>query len=209
MNISYAITSHNEGVSLGKLIERIREYIIPGDEIVILDDYSTDQTTVDILKSIDNVFHRKLDKNFSDQKNHLNSLCKCKYIFQLDGDEMPTCHLMKNLHTFIKANPKADLFAVPRVNIVKGYTRPQIAVNKWNIDKLGRINYPDYQGRIYLNKKEIKWTRAVHEIISGHDKLKLIPAGKRLDLLHVKTSEKQEQSNLFYNQNYTSDFKIK
>ena len=122
---------------------------------------------------------------------------------------MPTCHLMKNLHTFIKANPKADLFAVPRVNIVKGYTRPQIAVNKWNIDKLGRINYPDYQGRIYLNKKEIKWTRAVHEIISGHDKLKLIPAGKSLDLLHVKTSEKQEQSNLFYNQNYTSDFKIK
>ena len=159
MNISFAITTHNEGDSIQKLLTRIKEFVLPDDEIIILDDHSDDDLTLQILENEDNVNKRKFDKDFADHKNALNNLCSKEYIFQLDGDELPTQHLLKNIRSITKANPDIELFALPRVNIVKGITKEHLKLYQWTQDKFKRINYPDYQGRIYLNKPHIKWKR--------------------------------------------------
>lgn len=209
MNISFAITTHNEGDSIQKLLTRIKEFVLPDDEIIILDDHSDDDLTLQILENEDNVNKRKFDKDFADHKNTLNNLCSKEYIFQLDGDELPTQHLLKNIRSIIKANPDVELFALPRVNIVKGITKEHLKLYQWTQDKFKRINYPDYQGRIYVNKPHIKWKRSVHEVIAGYTKGKLIPTNTNLDIHHIKTIEKQEISNDFYYNTYTKDFKIK
>ena len=209
MNISFAITTHNEGDSILTLYERLKSHADDNDEIIILDDYSTDKSTLKILEKIENVNKRKFNKDFSEQKNALNKLCKKEYIFQLDGDELPTQHLLKNLKSIIQSNPDVELFAFPRVNIVKGITKKHLKLYQWSQDKFKRINYPDYQGRLYKNKPHIKWKRAVHEIISGHKKGKLISINSNLDIHHIKTIEKQECSNEFYYTTYTKDFQIK
>mgnify|MGYP003155282744 FL=1 len=49
MKISYSILTHNETDSLLKLIEFIVEHKDEEDEIVILDDYSDDEKTKEIL----------------------------------------------------------------------------------------------------------------------------------------------------------------
>ena len=49
MKISYSMLVHNEPDTLEKLLEFLVKYKQPQDEIVILDDYSTEEKTKNIL----------------------------------------------------------------------------------------------------------------------------------------------------------------
>ena len=50
VSISYCITTHNEGaIYLRPLFERLLKYLQPEDEIVVVDDNSTEETTVQTL----------------------------------------------------------------------------------------------------------------------------------------------------------------
>ena len=73
-------------------------------------------------------------------------------------------------------------------------------LKKWNmnIDHLNRINFPDYQGRIYKNKPEIYWHRKVHEFIIGAKKQMRMPPRKEWSLMHKKHINKQIISNDYY-----------
>ena len=50
------------------------------------------------------VYQHKLDKNYSEHKNYGKSLCKGKYIFQIDADELPSKILLDNLKEIIELN---------------------------------------------------------------------------------------------------------
>lgn len=201
-SISYAITTHNEGESIQKLIERIKKHIDKNDELIILDDYSTDSQTLSILASEASVYKKKFNNEFSVQKNYLNSLCSSEYIFQFDGDELPSDLLLHNVKTFISQQPEIDLFWVPRDNRLFEINKSYIKRWGWPIDEKGRVNYPDYQGRLYRNAPEIYWTRPVHEIITGHKKQTAIPRDVGLDILHARHMSKQIESIKFYNENF-------
>jgi len=209
MKISYAICTHNEDETLLNLLYRINEYLDAEDEIVVLDDYSNNLETLKILESLGNVHKNKLNKDFSNHKNILNSKCKGDFIFQLDSDELPSKHLMKNIKKIIELNAKKDLFYIPRTNKVNGITQKHLKMYKWKLDKFGRINYPDYQGRLFKNTKTIKWTRALHEHIIGHTNYTKLPTDSNLEIHHIKDIKTQERANQFYNDNYTDDFEIK
>ena len=50
VSISYCITTHNEGaIYLRPLFERLLKYLQPEDEIVVVDDNSTEETTIQTL----------------------------------------------------------------------------------------------------------------------------------------------------------------
>lgn len=66
------------------------------------------------------------------------------------------------------------------------------------------VNLPDFQGRIYKNIPDrIKWDRALHEKIVGHDKYAFLPAEEEYAIYHDKTIEKQIETNLKYNRIFT------
>jgi len=67
------------------------------------------------------------------------------------------------------------------------------------------INYPDWQGRIYKNSPKIKWKGKLHEKIEGHKHYSLFPAQEEFTLYHDKTIEKQIETNLKYNKDFTPD----
>ena len=50
MKISYAILTHNEGQYIDTLLSFLTTNKRPEDEIVIVDDFSTDLETIEILK---------------------------------------------------------------------------------------------------------------------------------------------------------------
>jgi hypothetical protein len=203
--ISYAITVHNEDKSLTILIDRIYEYIRLGDEVVFLDDYSDNPRTLTILSEHKNVHKRKLNLDFSAQKNYLNSKCKCNYIFQLDADELPTRKLLTTIPSIIEKNPRVDLFWFPRQNQFSGATSEHIKRWNWKLDSNGNINYPDYQGRLYKNNPRIRWGRRLHERILGCSRYTLIPTHNDLDIIHSNPVEKQVRSN----ENYIKYFSTK
>ena len=123
MKISYSILTHNETESLLKLIEFIVKHKDEEDEIVILDDYSDDEKTKEILDTMCSIHEikfeqRHLYKDYAGQKNHLTRMCKGEYIINIDADELPNKWLMKNIKPILEANPTVDLYWVPRINFV-------------------------------------------------------------------------------------------
>ena len=112
---------HNETDTLEKLLKFLVKWKQPQDEIVILDDYSDDEKTKQILdfyvSAHDIVYEqRNLLGDFASQKNHLKNMGNGDYSFNLDADEMISLWMIKNVHEIIEANEGIDLISIPWVN---------------------------------------------------------------------------------------------
>lgn len=118
------------------------------DEIVLIDDYSTDKTIEIAKKSEVEVFQRKLD-DFSSQRNFALEKVKSPWVLFIDPDEEVTPELAQEIKQAVKSSEFSG-FRFPRKNIIFG---------KW-IKHSGW--YPDFQ--LHLFKKEKgKYVGRVHE----------------------------------------------
>ncbi len=204
MKISYSIMTHNEDESLLELIQFIVKHKDEEDEIVILDDYSDNEKTKEILDTMcsmhDITFEqRALMKDYAGQKNYLTRMCKGSYIFNIDADEKPNENLIQNIKPIIESNPTIDLYWVPRVNTVEGITQEHIQQWGWNVNEKGWVNFPDYQGRIWRNRPNIMWKNKVHEVLTGYKEHTFLPAEEEFCFYHPKDIGRQEKQNEFYN----------
>ena len=211
VTVSYAILVNDEYEEIQKLVQFLFGNWKAGDEIVIVQDYkgSADEQTENgqlvseylrrlTIRNNFTFFQHPLDHDFSQQKNYLNSKCTKDYIFNIDTDEMLTEDLMANLHAIIEMNSDSDIFGVPRVNRVEDITQEHIDKWGWRVDENGKINWPDFQFRIYKNNNIIKWERPVHEYLTGYKKFGTLPEDVGLALQHYKKIAKQEKQNELY-----------
>ena len=203
MKISYSVLTHNEDESLMKLLEFLVKHKDEKDEIVILDDYSDNTKTIEILDVMTSMHEmtfeqRHLLKDYAGQKNYLKNMCKGDYIFNLDADELPHKQLIKNIKPILESNPTVDLYWVSRVNTVDGLTQNHIRQWGWNVNEKGWVNYPDYQGRIWRNRPNILWKNKVHEVLTGYQEHTYLPAEEEFSFYHPKDIERQEKQNEFY-----------
>ena len=212
MKISNGITVHNESEELNKLLEILVHKTQAEDEIIICDDYS-DRETKDVIEhwnlhSPDNkdikTYQRKLDGNFSDQKNSVIEQATGDYIFHIDADEYPHETLIEQLPEILTIND-VDLVWIPRVNTIDGMTEQDVMKWGWRVSEQGWVNYPDYQSRVFRRDENIRWTRPLHEHIVGCKTYSHLPPHEELSLYHPKTIEKQTQQNVFYNQNFSQE----
>ena len=91
MFLSYLVTCHNETDSLEKLLNKLIYNIKEQHEIILLDDYSDNPKTLEIIQKYKekiNFYQHKLDKNYGAHKNYGIELCKGEWIFQLDAVDM-------------------------------------------------------------------------------------------------------------------------
>jgi len=217
MKISYGITVHNETDELNKLLEILIHKTDPEDEIVICDDYSDEKTQEVITSWIQQyshektikVYQRKLDGDFSAQKNSVIENSTGDYIFHIDADEQPHEALLQQLKQIIEMNDGVDLIYVPRVNTIDGMEVEHIQKWGWKVSEKGWVNWPDYQARVFRNDEKIRWTRPLHELITGCKTYAHLPPHEELSLYHPKTIDKQEQQNLFYNQNFSKELNVR
>jgi hypothetical protein len=209
--ISYTITASTEDKELHRLLRYITSKATSDNEIII----QLDSTTVtDEVRSIANnymyptasgkvhkvnVIEFPLNNDFAAFKNNLHQYCNQPWIFNIDADELPTSKLLGMLPSILESNPEIDAFRVPRWNTVDGITPEHIQRWGWQSDELGRINYPDYQWRIYKNNGKIKWINPVHEQLTGFETYAELPSDiNDFSLFHNKTIERQEKQNQFY-----------
>jgi len=202
---SYAITACNEHIELERLLDLLHENIHPQDEIVL----QLDTTATPEVKKVAekyNVgapyeYHRitfALNKDFATFKNNLANHCTRDVIVNIDADEYVDPWFIKNLHLIMEHNPEVDVFLMPRINTVEGLTEEHIRKWGWRVEH-GRVNYPDFQWRIWRNNKGIKWINKVHERLDGFDIYTTLPELDELSLVHPKTIDRQEKQNNFYN----------
>ena len=216
MKISYGITVHNESKELNTLLEILVHKSDTEDEIIIVQDGDDKEVGEVISKWMNETLDwkgiywhtRKLDGNFSDQKNYVIEQCTGDYIFHIDADEYPHETLLAQLKQILEIND-VDLLWIPRVNTIEGMEEHHIQKWGWRVTENKWVNYPDYQARVFRNREDIRWTRPLHEFISGCDTYSHLPPHEALSLYHPKTIEKQEQQNLFYNSNFSKELNVR
>ena len=218
MKISYLICTHNETDTLSRLLERIINIRCEEDEIIILDDFSNNQKTKEILESISccvlnvKVYKHELKNDYGSHKNFGIEKCSGDWIFQIDADELPSETLIFNIRDIIETNKNVELIFVPRINDYRGVTQEDARHWGWKLSVSPKCNnrlivqWPDSQSRIFKNDyPRIHWERKLHEKIVGHNQYAFLPADEDLALYHDKTMAKQLETNLRYNKDFSVD----
>ncbi len=145
MRLTAVILAKNEEENLPGCLESVQKL---ADEIILIDDYSSDKTAEIARKAGVRIYSRKLD-NFSSQRNFALEKVKSSWVLFIDPDEEVSPELAQEMKKAIQSN-KFDGFRIPRKNIIFG---------KW-IKHSGW--YPDFQ--LHLFKKEKgKYEGMVHE----------------------------------------------
>jgi len=204
MKISYAITVCNEFKEIQRLINFLLKNKRNEDEIIVLYDINNGHEGIEQFLRAKSVnkglawMPGEFNGHFADWKNKLNSFCTGDYIFQIDADELPPKYLVENLWAILDMNKTVDVYRIPRINTVKDLTQEHIQKWRWRVDDKGRVNFPDYQWRIYKNDPNIKWVNKVHEVLTGFEVMSELPPEEEYCLIHKKTIEKQEKQNDFY-----------
>jgi len=212
LKISYGITVHNEVEELERLLTKLLVSIDEEDEVVICVD-GNDSGVKDVIElySIDSrVIHygRELENDFAAHKNSVIEKSSGDYIFHIDADEYPNKTLLQQLKQILEMND-VDLVWIPRVNTVNGFTDEDVQKWGWRVNENGWVNYPDYQARVFRNRDDIRWTRPLHEYITGCKTYAHLPPHEELSLYHPKTKEKQEQQNKFYMDNFNRELLVR
>ena len=204
--ISYTITVYNEAHELNLLLNYLSKKIKDEDEIVIQSD--SDKVTSDVEEVIEDYIDKfkkfvyvkyPLNNDFSDFKNNIKKHCTNKWIINIDADEVPSTFLIDNIYTILNSNEEVDMLLVPRWNVVEGITDEHIKKWGWKFDEEQRINWPDFQTRIYKNNENITWVNKVHERITGYESYSSFPEEEAYCFYHIKSIERQEKQNDFYN----------
>ena len=197
--VSYAVTACNEHEELERLLLLLDLHIQEEDEIVVqLDISATDEVKKVLENFAIKVIEFPLNNDFASFKNNLSEHCDRDYIFQIDADEFPQVELLLNLPSILETNFDTDVFLVPRINTVEGLTPEHIQKWGWKVEN-NRVNFPDYQWRIWKNNGKITWKNKVHEVLQGYNSLTDFPPIDELCLIHPKTIVRQEKQNEYYN----------
>ena len=118
--ISVVVLTKNEEKNIVDCLESIAW----ADEIVIIDDYSTDRT-LEVIEKLDykklKIFKRALGQDFAAQRNFALDKTKFDWVLFLDADEIISKELREEInHYLIDEKNKYNGFYVPRRDVMWG-----------------------------------------------------------------------------------------
>jgi glycosyltransferase involved in cell wall biosynthesis len=199
-DLSIAIMTHNEMLEFSWLMDRLAPILPHVMEVIVVDDYS-DDAMIDLIKrSGAKLFQRKLNKDFSAQRNYMKGLCSGKYILVLDPDELPTPGFLGRLGNIIALaeQNKIDICSVPRLNIIHDGLAPQHDSSYRISDEQLQKQRADHQPRIIRNGPDIRWMKPVHERVVGAKKGFKFPDKVDFAIVHIKHRARARAQNQFY-----------
>ncbi len=184
MKLSIVLATKNEENNIGPCLESVEKI---ADEIVIVDEYSTDNTVTVAMKYGAKIFKNKHKRNFHESKQLAITRAKGEWILQLDADERVSNALAKEIILAVNAsNKKLKSKVIRDKKKKKLFARHQKVIEKRD-GKIGentgeivgffipRINfflgsplihagvYPDAVIRLFKKGKAFLPAKSVHE----------------------------------------------
>jgi len=148
MKLSIVILTKNEEKNINNAIESASF----ANEILVIDDNSTDDTTAIAVKAGAKVIRRKLNNNFSSQRNYGIQEAKGDWVLFLDADEIISRELRKEIDKAINNN-KNSVYYIKRRDIFWG--RGLKYGELWNSYRKGFIRL--------VKKDSGLWKHPIHE----------------------------------------------
>ena len=145
MKISGLILAKNEEDSIAEALKCL-EF---ADEIIVLDQNSTDKTAQIAQKLGAKVLSSKIEQ-FDKNRNTLKELAKGEWLFYLDADERVSKNNIDEIKKAVNEN-KFPAYFFPRKNYILG-----------KFLKHGGF-YPDYVPRLFKKSRLMNWEGKVHE----------------------------------------------
>jgi len=148
--LSVILLTKNEERHIRACLDSVRDF---ADELLVLDDFSADDTVAIARAMGARVESRKLD-NFPNQRNAAIELARGDWIFFIDADERATPQVGQEIRVAVSGQSAAVGFWIPRRNIIFG---KEIRYTGWS---------PDYQPRV-MKKGRARFdpAREVHELV--------------------------------------------
>ena len=150
MKLSVVIIARNAE----NIIEHAIKSVDFADEIIVIDNSSSDKTLEIAKKNKALVFSCKTD-SFSQLRNYGHEKAKGEWILYIDSDERITDELKKEIISVIKLDLDIVAYKIKRKNFYLG-------VHEWP--------YVETMMRLFLNSKLKKWTGILHEspVVDGN-----------------------------------------
>ncbi len=130
--ISVVIITKNEAQNIADCIKSA----MWADEIIIVDDFSTDDTARIARQFTDKIFEKKMDIEGS-HRNYAYSLAKNEWILSLDADERVSPQLGEEVTKVLNEDCRYNVFSIPLRNYIGNYW---IRWGGW---------YPAYKDRLF------------------------------------------------------------
>ncbi len=157
-NLSVTVITLNEEKNLRRCLESIKD--IAG-EIIVVDSGSTDDT-LEIAKSFNaKIFHKKFI-NYAQQKNFAANKASGEWIFSIDGDEVVTDTLAKEI---VKAISNKDIsgYLIGRRNFILG---AEIKHTRWSPDEHIWLWQKDKGGWVGEIHEEVEVKGSVEKLVN-------------------------------------------
>jgi len=140
--VSVVVITRNEEENIAACLETVTW----ADEIIVVDDDSTDSTRELAAKFTDRIFTRKME-NEGRHRNWAYAQAANRWVLSLDADERVTPELAEEITSLVSGSPEFKAYTIPRRNHIGSY---------WL--KYGG-EYPAAQTRFFL-KDEFKYEEA-------------------------------------------------
>lgn len=115
--VSAVIIARNEEKNIEDCLKSLRGW---ADEIVVVDDESSDGTVKAAQRFTDKVFVKKMEVEGA-HRNYAYSLAVNEWVLSLDADETVSEDLKKEINSVLAANVKYSAFSIPLRNYIGGY----------------------------------------------------------------------------------------
>jgi len=161
--ISAVVIAKDEQKNIAKCLKSISWC----DEILLIDDYSKDKT-VDIARKLNaKVYKRKLNKDFSKQRNYGLKKANGEWVLFVDADEFVSKGLAREIVNEIKKLKVSDGYFIKRVGLFEesllrlgkkssGFWSRSVH-ETWKINgKLGKLNSPLFHSSLASLQEYIK-----------------------------------------------------
>ncbi len=141
------------------------------DEIIVVDMHSIDKTkAIALSHGVKFLLHD--DLGFVEPaRNFAIAQAKHDYVLVIDADEVISSGLQKRIQSILKEKEPADVYLIPRQNIVFGQWLKHTG---W---------WPDYQAR-FFKKGSVAWSSTIHQPPTVSGKVMKLPPEESLAIVH-------------------------